>query len=40
MGFADDAVLTGESMEELNGMLETWRQVLEAYDFRLSNSKT
>jgi len=38
--FADDVVLLGESREELNGRLETWRQALEAYGFRLSRSKT
>jgi len=32
--------LLGESREELNGRLETWRQALEAYGFRLSRSKT
>ena len=40
MLFADDVVLLGESREELNGRLETWRQALEAYGFRLSRSKT
>jgi len=30
MGFVEDVVLIAESREELNGMLETWRQVLEA----------
>jgi len=30
MGFVDDVVLIGESRQELNGMLETWSQVLEA----------
>jgi len=40
MLFADDVVLLGESREELNGRLETWRQALEAYGFRLSKSKT
>jgi len=39
MVFADDVVLLGESREELNGRLETWRQALEAYGFRLSRSK-
>ena len=37
--FADDVVLLGESREELNGRLETWRQALEAYGFCLSRSK-
>ncbi|XP_024635204.1 WD repeat-containing protein ATCSA-1 isoform X1 [Medicago truncatula] len=37
---ADDVVLVGESREEVNGRLETWRQALEAYGFRLSRSKT
>jgi len=40
MLFADDVVLLGESRLELNGRLETWRQALEAYGFRLSRSKT
>jgi len=40
MFFADDVVLLGESREELNGRLETWRQALEAFGFRLSRSKT
>jgi len=40
MLFADDVVLLGELREELNGRLETWRQALEAYGFRLSRSKT
>jgi len=40
MLFADDVVLLGESREELNGRLETWRQALEGYGFRLSRSKT
>jgi len=39
MLFADDVVLLGESREEVNGRLETWRQALEAYGFRLSRSK-
>jgi hypothetical protein len=30
MGFIDDVVLIGESRMELNVMLETWSQVLEA----------
>jgi len=38
--FANDVVLLGESREEVNGRLETWRQALEAYGFRLSRSKT
>jgi len=37
--FADDVVLLGESREELNGRLETWRQVLKVYGFRPSRSK-
>ena len=40
MLFADDVVLLGESREELNGRLETWRQTLETYGFRLSSIKT
>jgi len=40
MLFADDVVLLGELKAELNGMLETWRQPLEAYVFHLSRSKT
>jgi len=40
MLFADDVVLLGESRKEVNGRLETWRQALEAYGFRLSRSKT
>jgi hypothetical protein len=39
MLFTDNVVLLGESREELNGRLETWRQALEAYGFRLSRSK-
>ena len=31
MLFADAVVLLGESREEVNGRLETWRQALEAY---------
>jgi len=31
MLFADDVVFLGESREEVNGRLETWRQALEAY---------
>jgi len=38
--FADDVVLLGESREELNGRLDTWRQALEVYDFCLSRNKT
>jgi hypothetical protein len=33
MLLADDIVLLGESGEELNGKLETWRWALEAYGF-------
>ncbi|KAM7490942.1 hypothetical protein LguiA_033863 [Lonicera macranthoides] len=40
MLFADDIVLVGESREELNGKVETWRLNLEAHGFRLSRSKT
>lgn len=40
MLFADDIVLTGESREELNEKVETWRQALETHGFRLSRSKT
>jgi len=40
MLFADDVVLLAESREKLNRRLETWRQALEAYGFRLSRSKT
>ena len=40
MLFVDDVVLLGESREELNGRLETWRQTLETYGFRLSSIKT
>jgi len=40
MFFADDIVLHGESREELSGRLETWRQALEMYGFRLSRSMT
>ena len=40
MLFADDVVLLSESRDEVNGRLETWRQALEAYGFRLSRSKT
>jgi len=38
--FAEDVVLLGELKEEFNVRLETWRQVLEAYGFRLSKTKT
>lgn len=40
MLFADDVFLLRESREKLNGSLETWRQALEACEFRLSRSKT
>ena len=40
MLFVDDIILVGESREELNGKLETWRQTLEDHGFRLSRSKT
>ena len=40
MIYSDGVVLLGELREELNGKLETWRQSLEAYGFRLSRSKT
>jgi len=40
MRFADDVVLIGELMKELNEMLETWRQILEGYGFRPSKRKT
>jgi len=40
MLFSDDVVLLGESREEVNGRLETWRQALKAYGFRLIRSKT
>ncbi|KAL5193570.1 hypothetical protein HKD37_20G055768 [Glycine soja] len=40
MLFADDIVLLGESREELNERLETWRRALETYGFRLSRSKS
>ncbi|KAL5146296.1 Craniofacial development protein 2 [Glycine soja] len=35
----DDIVLLGESREELNERLETWRRALETHGFRLSRSK-
>ncbi|KAH1222692.1 Pentatricopeptide repeat-containing protein, mitochondrial [Glycine max] len=38
MLFADDIVLLGESREELNERLETWRRALETHGFRLSRS--
>ncbi|RZB81212.1 LINE-1 retrotransposable element ORF2 protein isoform B [Glycine soja] len=38
--FADDIVLLGESREELNERLETWRRALETHGFRLSRSKS
>jgi len=38
--FADDVVLIEKWGEELNVLLETWRQVLEAYDFRISRIKS
>jgi hypothetical protein len=37
--FADDVVMVGKSREELNGKLETMRQALEVYNFRLSRNK-
>ncbi|KAH1203821.1 Peroxisome biogenesis factor 10 [Glycine max] len=40
MLFADDIVLLGESREELNERLETWRRALEIHGFRLSRSKS
>ncbi|KAH1202974.1 LINE-1 retrotransposable element ORF2 protein [Glycine max] len=40
MLFADDIVLLGESREELNERLETWRRTLETHGFRLSRSKS
>jgi len=40
MLFVDDVVSLGESREEVNGRLETWRQALELYGFRLSRCKT
>jgi len=36
MLFTDDVARFGESREELNGGLETWRQALEVYDLCLS----
>ncbi|KAL5141668.1 hypothetical protein HKD37_09G024973 [Glycine soja] len=35
-----DIVLLGESREELNERLETWRRALETHGFRLSRSKS
>ncbi|KAL5166070.1 FHA domain-containing protein FHA2 [Glycine soja] len=40
MLFADDIVLLGESREELNERLETWKRALETHGFRLSRSKS
>ncbi|KAL5143855.1 SPX domain-containing membrane protein [Glycine soja] len=40
MFFADDIVLLGESREELNERLETWRRALETHGFRLSRNKS
>ncbi|KAH1204730.1 Retrovirus-related Pol polyprotein from type-1 retrotransposable element R2 [Glycine max] len=40
MLFADDIVLLGESREELNERLKTWRRALETHGFRLSRSKS
>ncbi|KAL5179591.1 hypothetical protein HKD37_01G000874 [Glycine soja] len=40
MFFADDIVLLGESREELNERLKTWRRALETHSFRLSRSKS
>ncbi|KAH1221810.1 hypothetical protein GmHk_12G035141 [Glycine max] len=40
MLFVDDIVLLGESREELNERLETWRRALETHGFRLSRSKS
>ena len=37
--FINDIVLVGESREKIK-KLELWRQVLQAYDFCLSRSKT
>jgi hypothetical protein len=36
----DDVVLIEKWGQELNGLLETWRQALEAYDFRVSRIKS
>lgn len=38
--FVGHTVLLGETREEINAGLETWRQVLEAHGFLLSLSKT
>lgn len=38
--FADDIVRLGDSMEDLNERLETWRQNLETHGFHLCRSKT
>ncbi|KAL4304934.1 hypothetical protein AHAS_Ahas16G0027900 [Arachis hypogaea] len=40
MLFADDIVLMGESMEDLNKKLELWREALEVYGLRISRNKT
>ena len=40
MLFEDDIVLLGESREELNERLETWRRALEIHGFCLSRSKS
>ena len=40
MMFADDIVLISETKEEVNKKLKLWRQTLEAWEFRLSRSKT
>ncbi|KAH1214992.1 Craniofacial development protein 2 [Glycine max] len=40
LGDRDDIVLLGESREELNERLETWRRALETHGFRLSRSKS
>lgn len=40
MLFADDVVLVGESLEDVNYRLEEWREALESKGLKISRSKT
>jgi len=40
MLFADDVVLVGESLEEVNYRLKEWREALESKGLKISRSKT
>jgi hypothetical protein len=40
VAFADGIVLLGETRKEINMMLETWVQALEAYGFHLSRRQS